>query len=180
MKHLVTLPPFLALRLVDMLHEVGIPAETTDMQMGVMGTYPGLAPFTLNVWVLEESDIESAMEVLEVLRSEPPVADRCANCGYDLQGGSGADRCPECGAAVVAENHEEWWTCEGCGEMSPLKAEECWRCAAPGIEEHVSQPSRSKSVTSRILVRVVIGFLLLNMVGGVIYSVIQLLMRLFT
>lgn len=174
MKQLVALPPFLALRLVDMLHEVGIPAETTEMQTGVMGVYPGLTPFTLTVWVLNEEDLEHAREVLEILRSQPPVMDACPDCGYDLQGHSGEDACPECGAHIRAEDMGDSRACEACGELLPSDSEACWRCSAPEIEEP-STPAEylGTSKGTRKAGRLVVLFLVLSIVGGVLMSVVR-------
>ena len=174
MKQLVALPPFLALRLVDMLHEVGIPAETTEMQTGVMGVYPGLTPFTLTVWVLNKEDLEHAREVLEILRSQPPVMDACPDCGYDLQGHSGQDACPECGSHIRAEDMDDSRACEACGELLPSDSEACWRCSAPEIEEGATPPGRSALRTRKQQVgKVLLLIVLLSMVGGVLMSVVR-------
>ena len=179
MKQLVALPPFLALRLVDMLHEVGIPAETTEMQTGVMGVYPGLTPFTLTVWVLNKEDLEHAREVLEILRSQPPVMDECPDCEYDLQGHSGEDDSPECGIPIRVENVSDSPACEACGETLPSDSEAYWRCSASDIDEPVPSPGRSRLRTRKQQVgKVLLLIVLLSMVGGVLLSVVRVIFQL--
>ena len=181
MKELVTLPPFLALHLVDMLHEAGIPAETTEMQTGVMGVYPGLVPFTLTVWVLNAEDLEDANEVLEILRSQPPSMAECPECGYDLQGNAGEENCPECGASVHVEDTSDWEPCEQCGELSPPESEQCWRCTAPEVEEPTTPPVYLGTTRGTLKAgRVIVLLVLLSMVGGLIISIVNGILYLFS
>jgi hypothetical protein len=70
MEQLATLPPVVALRLLDLLHEAGIPAVTTDMAPGVAAAvYPGLLDVTLTVWVSNMEDLDASREIFESMRS---------------------------------------------------------------------------------------------------------------
>jgi hypothetical protein len=68
--HLATLPALLAQDVVDALHEIEIPAATTDTPLGAGGWLPGLSPGSLVVWVLEKSDLVDARAVLEALKAD--------------------------------------------------------------------------------------------------------------
>ncbi len=66
MEQIATLPPVVALQLVEELHAAGIPAETTDMAPGVpAAVYPGLLEATLTVWVRDSDDAVRARVVLD-------------------------------------------------------------------------------------------------------------------
>jgi hypothetical protein len=70
MEQLATLPPVIALHLLDLLHDAGIPAETTDMAPGVAAAvYPGLLDATLTVWVANTEDLDASREIFESMRS---------------------------------------------------------------------------------------------------------------
>ncbi len=69
MEQIATLPPVIALQLVEELHEAGIPAETTDMAPGVAAAvYPGLLEATLTIWVRDSEDAVRARAVLDRMR----------------------------------------------------------------------------------------------------------------
>ncbi len=71
MEQLATLPPVVALRLLDLLEEAGIPAETTDMAPGVAAAvYPGLLEATLTVWVSDSEDLEQGRVIFDAMKSE--------------------------------------------------------------------------------------------------------------
>ena len=71
MEKLATLPPVIALRLLDLLHDAGISAETTDMAPGVAAAvYPGLLDATLTVWVANAEDLEAGREIFEAMQSD--------------------------------------------------------------------------------------------------------------
>ena len=54
----------------DLLHDAGIPAETTDMAPGVAAAvYPGLLDATLTVWVANTEDLDASREIFESMRS---------------------------------------------------------------------------------------------------------------
>lgn len=73
MKVVATLPPFVALQLLDELEAAGISAQSTDMAPGVgIAAYPGLLETTATVWVLEESDLADATRILEEMRCREP------------------------------------------------------------------------------------------------------------
>lgn len=73
MKVVATLPPFVALQLLDELEAAGISAQSTDMAPGVgIAAYPGLLETTATVWVLEESDLADATRILEEMRGREP------------------------------------------------------------------------------------------------------------
>ena len=66
MEQIATLPPVIALQLVEELHAAGIPAETTDMAPGVAAAvYPGLLEATLTVWVRNSEDAVRARAILD-------------------------------------------------------------------------------------------------------------------
>ena len=70
MEQIATLPPVIALQLVEELHAAGIPAETTDMAPGVAAAvYPGLLEATLTVWVRDPEDAVRARTVLEHMQA---------------------------------------------------------------------------------------------------------------
>ena len=90
MEQIATLPPVIALQLVEELHAAGIPAETTDMAPGVAAAvYPGLLEATLTVWVRDPKDAVRARAVLERMQAsfeeEDPeaVLDEGDPCGED-------------------------------------------------------------------------------------------------
>ena len=79
MEQIATLPPVIALQLVEELHAAEIPAETTDMAPGVAAAvYPGLLEATLTVWVRDPEDAVRARAVLERMQAsfeeEPETA----------------------------------------------------------------------------------------------------------
>ena len=79
MEQIATLPPVIALQLVEELHAAEIPAETTDMAPGVAAAvYPGLLEATLTVWVRGPEDAVRARAVLERMQAsfeeEPETA----------------------------------------------------------------------------------------------------------
>ena len=76
MEQIATLPPVIALQLVEELHAAGIPAETTDMAPGVAAAvYPGLLEATLTVWVRDPEDAVRARAVLEEMQASFSVAE---------------------------------------------------------------------------------------------------------
>ncbi|RPG20577.1 MAG: hypothetical protein CBB69_002975 [Phycisphaera sp. TMED9] len=71
MEQLATLPPVVALRLLDLLHDADIPAETTDMAPGVAAAvYPGLLEATLTVWVSNPEDLEEGRAIFDAMKSD--------------------------------------------------------------------------------------------------------------
>lgn len=64
-----TLPPVIALQLIDELEAAGIPARSTDMAPGIgIAAYPGLLETTITVWVLDEADLEAASRILQQMQ----------------------------------------------------------------------------------------------------------------
>ena len=75
MKVVATVPPFVALQLLDELEAAGIPAQSTDMAPGVgIAAYPGLLETTATVWVLDEGDLVAALKIFEEMRGEAAEA----------------------------------------------------------------------------------------------------------
>ena len=169
MEHLATLPPFVAQRLVDQLHEAGVPAEATDSPLGDGGWLPGLGGSGMTVWLLNAEDLEVGRRILKSLQDVPEESEHCDSCGYDLRGHAGEKVCPECGEKVLVNDPQAWWTCAKCGEESPPTANSCWKCAAPEVQEPASelvgptpnQQQRSNRIVFTIVVIAVLGMLIM-------------------
>ena len=86
MEKLATLPPVIALRLLDLLHDAGISAETTDMAPGVAAAvYPGLLDATLTVWVANAEDLEAGREIFEAMQSDSGDGFDWSECGISAE-----------------------------------------------------------------------------------------------
>lgn len=130
MKHIANLQPFLAIRLVEQLKDLGIPAATTELDAGGVRSKDGMVANVFSVWVLDEKDVPQSLEVLEILQYEGDEdMGRCPECGCSLKGLEGPLACPECDTLIHMHEDEAWWTCAECGEKSPSSFETCWRCS---------------------------------------------------
>lgn len=130
MKHIANLQPFLAIRLVEQLKDLGIPAATTELDSGGVRSKDGMIANVFSVWVLSEEHVPQALEVLEILQYEGDEdMGRCPECGCSLKGAEGALACPECNTLIHMQGDEAWWTCADCGEKSPSSFETCWQCS---------------------------------------------------
>ena len=90
------------------------------------------------VSVPDDCDVEGARKVVAEYVAHVNAARTetvCPNCGYDLGGHHGLDRCPECGEVITAPAANI--TCRNCGEKVPCTFDVCWHCGAnmiPGAE----------------------------------------------
>lgn len=93
MEQIATLPPFIAMQLVEELHAAGIRAETTDMPPGVAAAvYPGLLEATLTVWVGDAEDATRARSILESMQAS--FADEIAATDVETHESSAEDDLP--------------------------------------------------------------------------------------
>ena len=71
MESVATLPPIVAVRLLEELEGEGIPASSTDlMSSGALGAVPGLTRPTTTIWVEDVAHVGKAREILKRLQAE--------------------------------------------------------------------------------------------------------------
>ena len=128
MKRLIDVEGALVHQLLDRLEAVSIKASALPVTSYRGSPHPsGL--FTVSVD--DDCDIASARKVvtdylahIETTRTEAT----CRNCGYDLGGHHGLDRCPECGEVIIGPADNV--VCKNCGEEVPGTFGACWNCGA--------------------------------------------------
>ena len=135
MKRLIDVEGTLVHQLLERLEAASIKASAFPVTTYRGSPHPsGL--FTVSV--PDDCSLEGARNVvaeylahIEATRTEAV----CQNCGYDLGGHHGLDRCPECGEVITAPAANI--TCRNCGEDVPSTFGVCWHCGAdmnPGAE----------------------------------------------
>ena len=119
-----------AQRLVNRLAEEAIKAEVQAQHISYGD------PLPVSVWLINDRDLERAVDVLErhgvedrstridLSKGEDKL--KCAHCGYDLRAHRGDGRCPECGVDFYTVTVDV--KCARCGELVPENFELCWNC----------------------------------------------------
>ena len=153
MNQLVTLPPYTALRLVEILKSEGIPSETTD---GTLTAYEmGGGTSILSVWVLRKEDLEQAREIMQEMLEEN---ERKVKESWT---------CPECGESSPAIS-EVCWNC--CADSEDFADDEITVVdpggpSAPIEEEFYLSAKKGSWVWNFVLVLSAIGCLAILIQG---------------
>ena len=153
MNQLVTLPPYAALRLVDILKAEGIPSETTDATLNAYELGGGTS--ILSVWVLRKEDLEQARRLMQEMYEE----------NERKEGESWT--CPECGETSPALNEMCWNCCADSEDFDPVEVESVESDVSPSpIEEEFSLSAEKGSrVWIFILALSAIGFIAILIQG---------------